>query len=728
MQEGKEKNESRDSDRQHRKRAEELRQVPLSEDEDALAHVAEGVIDGVHAGDLTPGDDSGRCGWWTLKVEFEGELEDADREHIGEMIKQGNTSGQIVSGKKDKTGWWELKIEEWKNESRVNESKRVDRSRPEDLHHEPTPSPAQMKRWSGIRWKNFGVPGVGSKTEGKDNSMAGKVLTETWRGRLQDTYEDYDEFAAYAEIYSLHTRLGYKTPQAAWDANPVVQGSVNPADYKKVKESLMLDESLLSTGAVSAALGDHRMLSSGAFVLTPDGNAYSYSTLIGSYVGSKYWVSNKRYSVTTSKHQGVLRQAAADVIGGANLVIADTPPMEMPEEVPVAAGVEEAKVNEFDSSEPEQVGTASVGLKESPGEDYDVESRDGEFVLSLAFLSTPDGIMLELDGLNDRWQEVDSTPDAEIIDMVKDYWKAEWVELDWDHAALKKLGLEDVDESLQEAEGVKSSGEGHQFYRSPHAVSNSGDRIFVNAEGDLEIRVSADTQKFLSQQRRADESYFQSDRGMHDVLDGFLENSEFGWGTPDEIGALTDAPIIVTRGEDGEPVKAWGFMDYALRSPQDDLIDKGGAVFQSGGEGEGGGVEEAKDDKPVKNKEVGGLHRKTWSKDPKVAAKAADRLRKYLYQPGGGQKMGEGAVGDFEDIGEYFGSALDALEWVEGKLKSGTSRVPGTRRMDVYDVVEWAEAVIEGGGASQEAKVLLSKVKAIMKGEGGQKMEGIEQG
>ena len=55
------------------------------------------------------------------------------------------------------------------------------------------------------------------------------------RYRLRDAYRDLEEFVAYAETYSLHSRLGYKTPQTAWRANPLVEGSVNPDDFRKVR-------------------------------------------------------------------------------------------------------------------------------------------------------------------------------------------------------------------------------------------------------------------------------------------------------------------------------------------------------------------------------------------------------------------------------------------------------------------------------------------------------------
>lgn len=42
-----------------------------------------------------------------------------------------------------------------------------------------------------------------------------------WQSRLRDNYGSYDEWLAYAELFGLHIRLGFKTPLAAWRANPV---------------------------------------------------------------------------------------------------------------------------------------------------------------------------------------------------------------------------------------------------------------------------------------------------------------------------------------------------------------------------------------------------------------------------------------------------------------------------------------------------------------------------
>jgi len=55
-----------------------------------------------------------------------------------------------------------------------------------------------------------------------------------WQSRLHAVYTSFEEFAAYCELYGNHTRLGFESPEDAWDANLVVQGSVLPGDYRKV--------------------------------------------------------------------------------------------------------------------------------------------------------------------------------------------------------------------------------------------------------------------------------------------------------------------------------------------------------------------------------------------------------------------------------------------------------------------------------------------------------------
>lgn len=42
-----------------------------------------------------------RRGWWTLTIEGVEELNDVDREHIAERVKEGFTSGQVCQELED---------------------------------------------------------------------------------------------------------------------------------------------------------------------------------------------------------------------------------------------------------------------------------------------------------------------------------------------------------------------------------------------------------------------------------------------------------------------------------------------------------------------------------------------------------------------------------------------------------------------------------------------------
>jgi hypothetical protein len=105
----------------------------------------------------------------------------------------------------------------------------------------------------------------------------------------------------------------------------------------------------------------------------------------------------------------------------------------------------------------------------------------------------------------------------------------------------------------------------------------------------------------------ADEPDFESDDKLHDILEPLICNSELQWSSPEEIGALTSAPILAIYGErrpvrsgetagrgnqlvghwDGitwieEVQQAWGWIDYAVRSVQCTLIETGETIWQKG--------------------------------------------------------------------------------------------------------------------------------------------------
>lgn len=118
------------------------------------------------------------------------------------------------------------------------------------------------------------------------------------------------------------------------------------------------------------------------------------------------------------------------------------------------------------------------------------------------------------------------------------------------------------------------------------------------------------------------ENPFASDESMYSALEGLLCSSELGWSDAMSINALTDAPVLAIFGEnedgifasgeftppssennhrevgyrvtgsDGKTIngerilQAWAYMDYAVRSPQEDLLDYGKAVFTLGWDAE----------------------------------------------------------------------------------------------------------------------------------------------
>jgi len=104
-----------------------------------------------------------------------------------------------------------------------------------------------------------------------------------------------------------------------------------------------------------------------------------------------------------------------------------------------------------------------------------------------------------------------------------------------------------------------------------------------------------------------DPDALRTDQTMCEFLEDLLANSDLQWINPEDTGDLTDAPILgIVGGEmpEDEARKAgpygavycgqwdnadwyqpilnrWGFMDYAVKSPLDDLLNNGRTVFVS---------------------------------------------------------------------------------------------------------------------------------------------------
>ena len=123
--------------------------------------------------------------------------------------------------------------------------------------------------------------------------------------------------------------------------------------------------------------------------------------------------------------------------------------------------------------------------------------------------------------------------------------------------------------------------------------------------GDLKLIVDAEDQELLRVLQAEDPDGFCSDNTMLDWFDAFIGNSEYEWIIPEEVGALTSAPMLgmyglerVRKNTDSpsirvagswdnrvwvlDVVSCWAFMDYQIVSVQERLLEIGEVVFTCG--------------------------------------------------------------------------------------------------------------------------------------------------
>jgi hypothetical protein len=55
-----------------------------------------------------------------------------------------------------------------------------------------------------------------------------------YRCLLRASYDSFDQFEAFSDTYGLASRLGFRSASAAWNTNPVIEGSTNPEDFRVV--------------------------------------------------------------------------------------------------------------------------------------------------------------------------------------------------------------------------------------------------------------------------------------------------------------------------------------------------------------------------------------------------------------------------------------------------------------------------------------------------------------
>jgi len=99
----------------------------------------------------------------------------------------------------------------------------------------------------------------------------------------------------------------------------------------------------------------------------------------------------------------------------------------------------------------------------------------------------------------------------------------------------------------------------------------------IDSKGDESCGIRA-----IKEHKEAYSDEWQSDKVMYEFFEGFIANTEWEWISAEDIGALTSAPILGIKDENGEVIEAYGFMDYALRSILDDLFQDHKVIFQKG--------------------------------------------------------------------------------------------------------------------------------------------------
>jgi hypothetical protein len=121
----------------------------------------------------------------------------------------------------------------------------------------------------------------------------------------------------------------------------------------------------------------------------------------------------------------------------------------------------------------------------------------------------------------------------------------------------------------------------------------------------LVLTCTPDEQADLELMRSENEDRFGTDDFMYDLLEALVTNDSFSWTDSRWTGDLTTAPMLALLGDeeigphedcsglypcgrwDGETrvqpiLYRWAFMDYAVTSPQEELLRTGEAVWDGG--------------------------------------------------------------------------------------------------------------------------------------------------
>jgi len=61
---------------------------------------------------------------------------------------------------------------------------------------------------------------------------------------------------------------------------------------------------------------------------------------------------------------------------------------------------------------------------------------------------------------------------------------------------------------------------------------------------------------------------------MYEFFEYILANTHFEWIAPEEVGALTDAPLLGYKDENEKVIEVYGHMNYCIKSLLEELFVK----------------------------------------------------------------------------------------------------------------------------------------------------------
>lgn len=127
----------------------------------------------------------------------------------------------------------------------------------------------------------------------------------------------------------------------------------------------------------------------------------------------------------------------------------------------------------------------------------------------------------------------------------------------------------------------------------------------ILADGDMRLFIDAEDSVLLQTLKDEDPDEFGTDAFMYNYFEHLTCNSEYEWIQAEEVGALTEAPMLGIYGEERarrdtdspyisvtgqwddttwvqDVLQCWAFMDYQIVSPQELLLESGEVFFTHG--------------------------------------------------------------------------------------------------------------------------------------------------